>query len=159
MNPHCESYQKRLSDALDEGKSIPPELSEHARQCADCAAFLALWQDDGAAILSQEHAPAGLALRQKILALPSTNSSAERSPRIPIFLQAVAALVVLGFSLFHALDVRKTGLVAQGGQPADDVLDHFAQQELTALEADFKNGMQDVARPLASLRNALASTR
>lgn len=159
MNPDCESYQQLLSDALDEGQPVPPKILEHARQCDDCAAFLALWQDDGAAILHREHAPAGIALRQRILELPSDSAVAARSPRVPIFLQAAAALVILSFSLIHFLDIEKSEEVAPGGTVVDNVLDHFAQQEIAAMEADFENAMHDVVRPLASLRTALASTK
>lgn len=156
MKSNCDTIQATLSDALDEGREMPPELIDHARHCEDCGSFLALWQDEGDSILHQPMPGAGIELRRKILQLPERSVTPRKSLRWPVLLQSAAALLVVGFCLHYMLGLQPGAPAEKPQSLAERVLQRSIEKEVAALESDLEDGFANLGAPLASFRQTIA---
>jgi anti-sigma factor RsiW len=149
MNPRCEAVQMEISNALDEGAPLPTDAQEHVATCPACAAFLGAWTGGIDELLSAPLPPAGLELRNAVLAYPG---SVERMDsvrrRYRGYASAVAAAVVLGLLGYALVDVRPGGT---------EVVEHetVAQKELAALKSDFRNGIAALRAPANAMQRVL----
>lgn len=161
IDPLCEETQCTLSFAFDEGRELPPSALAHAAQCADCTAFLNSMTATIPDRLSSSLPPAGIELRQRILALPQQQAAAQSSIKPKRYgISAAAAALVLGFCAYSWFDNQATTdpvtVVAPEPTavptPAPQVRDVIrSAHEIAAMKADLRRGMAS----LQSTSNAL----
>ncbi len=68
----CEAMQMRISEAADEGHSLPDAIETHLQTCPACARFARLWLEPGAAPVRELAEPVSVSvnadLRVRVLA-------------------------------------------------------------------------------------------
>jgi hypothetical protein len=149
MKSHCHDIQAALSDAIDRGDPPPAPLLEHAADCQDCAAFLAAWSGDLDDVLAAPLPPAGLELRQRILALPAASRRSEGTrQRLRAIASAAAAAVVLGIAGYALIDVKPSG-TAISSRP------NVAERELAAIKSDLRRGLAALREPAGAIQRVL----
>lgn len=145
-NPECEAAQLALSTTMDTGLDLPEGVMEHVANCPACSAFNEAWSGSIDAILAKPLPPAGIHLRETILAFPIDPLGQQSEPRSHRgYISAVAAAIVLGFFAYILVDIRP----ADRGVTTRDTL---AQQELAALKSDFKDGLAALSGPTGAMQ-------
>jgi hypothetical protein len=149
MNPTCEDIQLEISSALDEGNKLPAAALDHAAHCPDCAAFLDAWTGGLHETLAGPMPPAGLVLRDEILALPAETARVESTRhRFRGYLSAAAAAVVLGIAGYTLVDIQPSGTTA-AHRPS------MADKELAAIKSDFRRGLAALREPAGAVQRVL----
>ena len=149
MNPTCDDIQLEISSALDEGNKLPAAVLDHAAHCPDCTAFLDAWTGGLDKTLAAPMPPAGLVLRDEILALPAETVRIESTRhRFRGWVSAAAAAVVLGVAGYTLVDIQPSGTSA-ATRP------RMAERELAALKSDFRRGLAALREPAGAVQRAL----
>lgn len=149
INPRCEAIQMEISNALDEGAPLPADALDHAATCPDCTAFLGAWTGRIDEILSGPMPPAGLELRNEVLAYPERVSKLNSTRRrYRGYASAAAAAVMLGLLGYTLVDVRRGGT---------EVVKHptAAQKEIVALKSDLRSGIAALRGPASAMQRVL----
>ena len=147
LNPTCDAIQRDISTALDEGIKLPAAVLDHVEHCPDCATFLDAWSGGLEGMLSAPMPPAGLELRERILAMPTEVSRVENTRhRFRGYLSAAAAAVVLGVAGYTLIDVRPVGTTKRTT---------MAEREFVAIKADFRRGLAALREPASAVQRVL----
>lgn len=153
LDPICDAVQREISAAIDDGTKLPAALFRHAEHCPECTAFLEAWSGGLEAKLTSPLPPAGLELREKILAFPKRNAGARVAPaahRFRRYISAAAAVVVLGICGHMLIDVRSTGDVAVSTETSP------GEKELAAIKSDFRRGLAALREPTGAVQRVLS---
>ena len=147
LNPICDATQRDISAALDEGIKLPAAVLDHVEHCPDCAAFLDAWSGGLEGMLAAPLPPAGLALRERILAMPAEVSRVENTRhRFRGYLSAAAAVVVLGVAGYTLIDVGPVGTTRRTT---------VAEREYAAIKSDFRRGLSALREPANAVQRVL----
>lgn len=152
MKCDCETLQPALSDALDDGNKPDPGLIARARECEDCTRFLELWMHGGPEELTAPHAPAGIALRKKILDLPE-QAAGKRGRIVPFLIQA-AAVILFFAGVVRMLDIGPVTAKPENSSLVEKILRKSVEKEIEAIESDVDNGLASLGSPLLALRES-----
>lgn len=144
----CDQTQQEISFALDESRPIPHPALEHARACPQCAVFLSAWTSGLHQCLASPLPPAGIDLRESVLALPSRPST-PGTGRFSKVVSAVAVLLLLGIAGHLLIDIRPARTRTQAGMGLQD-------REIAALKSDFRRGLGALRAPSGAIRHVLA---
>ncbi|MCW1921625.1 hypothetical protein OKA05_03615 [Luteolibacter arcticus] len=150
LNPICEAAQRDISAALDDGIKLPASVLDHAEHCHDCAAFLDAWSGGLEEKLAAPLPPAGLELREKVLAMAGESVRVESSRhRLRGFVSAAAAAVVLGICGYSLIDIEPAG-TSQVHKAS------YAEREFAALKSDFRRGLAALREPAGAVQRVLS---
>lgn len=89
--------------------------------------------------------PAGLALRETVLAMPRTMGFRSRGRNWRAFVSAGAAALLLGVFGYSLIDIRTTPVQVHTQRSA-------ASKELNALKADFRRGLGALRAPANAMK-------
>ena len=147
LNPTCDATQRDISAALDDGIKLPAAVLDHVEHCPDCAAFLDAWSGGLNDLLAAPLPSAGLALREKILAMPVETVRVESTRhRFRGYLSAAAAAVVLGVCGYTLIDINPGGTTKR---------ETIAERELAAIKSDFRRGLAALRQPTGAIQRIL----
>ncbi|MEK7950149.1 hypothetical protein [Luteolibacter soli] len=148
LNAICDATQRDISAALDEGIKLPAAVIDHVEHCPHCAAFLDAWSGGLDEMLGAALPPAGLELREKILAMPRESVRVESTRhRFRGYLSVAAAAVVIGICGYTLIDVRPVGTTHRPS---------VAEREYAAIKSDFRRGLTALREPAGAIQRVLS---
>jgi hypothetical protein len=164
INHFCDAIQQEISSSLDEGRIFSQDLTIHTKNCENCAEFAEFSSIGIMPLLAEALPPAGVALREQILAMPHTarasmsisHPSTTSAWRGSTALSSLAATIVLGVCGYWMIDVHPAGHASSTYLarilPTDPLT---MRREVVAIEKDLTQGFAELNDPMDSIQSLL----